>query len=109
MVRVDVQGFEGLVVEGMQQLLRRKQVSFALPLGSTHVASLSISMYSSAEALRQPRHMPHAGACLLYDPAPSLMPAALYMSRCSLQSLMNQGNTRGRHASSIIQGRQLIA
>lgn len=27
MVRVEVQGFEGLVVEGMQQLLRRKQVS----------------------------------------------------------------------------------
>ena len=26
MVRVEVQGFEGLVVEGMQQLLRRKQV-----------------------------------------------------------------------------------
>ena len=27
MVRVEVQGFEGLVVEGMQQLLRRKQAS----------------------------------------------------------------------------------
>ena len=30
MVRVEVQGFEGLVVEGMQQLLRRKQVSHGL-------------------------------------------------------------------------------
>ena len=28
MVRVEVQGFEGLVVEGMQQLLKRKQMSF---------------------------------------------------------------------------------
>lgn len=27
MVRVEVQGFEGLVIEGMQQLLKRKQVS----------------------------------------------------------------------------------
>ncbi len=31
MVRVDVQGFEGLVVEGMQQLLRRKQVGCCPP------------------------------------------------------------------------------
>ncbi len=33
MVRVEVQGFEGLVVEGMQQLLRRKQVSLSLLQG----------------------------------------------------------------------------
>lgn len=31
MVRVEVQGFEGLVVDGMQQLLRRKQVGSSLP------------------------------------------------------------------------------
>ena len=31
MVRVEVQGFEGLVVDGMQQLLRRKQVGFSVP------------------------------------------------------------------------------
>lgn len=36
MVRVEVQGFEGLVVEGMQQLLRHKQVGQgpAKPLSS---------------------------------------------------------------------------
>ncbi len=31
MVRVEVQGFEGLVVQGMQQLLKRKQVWHRAP------------------------------------------------------------------------------
>lgn len=38
MVRADVQGFEGLVVEGMQQLLRRKQVGALLSVVSLALA-----------------------------------------------------------------------
>ena len=53
MVRVEVQGFEGLVVEGMQQLLRRKQVGFGLSFNRTHPVSLSLLMYSVLEAPRQ--------------------------------------------------------
>ena len=53
MVRIEVQGFEGLVVEGMQQLLRRKQVG-CYPAFRRHSKGLcSLPMLLVVEGMQQ--------------------------------------------------------
>ena len=70
MVRVEVQGFEGLVVEGMQQLLRRKQVSLSHLKAAVTLITPAWQCGRAACKLRAPA----SSQCLMRGPPPPPTP-----------------------------------